>query len=134
MTRGKRIKDLMEQHNVDVKELADSIGKTVQYVYQLLKDENTNPTIEVMKGIARKFGVTIDYLEEGINEDIIAINNADILQHLTDDLKEWVSKKDSVPFIRIGKIAESLDLSKLSPDDIKLFMLTAQFLKEQSNN
>jgi transcriptional regulator with XRE-family HTH domain len=114
MTRGERIKQLMDEHKVDAQELADAIGKQRSYIYELIKNRIKNPSYEVMKGIATKFNVSEEFIESGIDEEVIYYDDPDILKHLPKDLQDFVIKEESTPYLTVAKMLEGYDLKKMS--------------------
>jgi transcriptional regulator with XRE-family HTH domain len=115
MTRGQRIKQLMDENEIDAQELANAIGKQRSYIYELIKDRIKNPSYDVMKGIASKFGVSEEFIENGIDEEIIYYDDPDILKHLPNDLKEFVINEESTPYLTVAKMLEGYDLKKITP-------------------
>lgn len=126
MSRGVRIKELMEKYNIDVKELADYISKSDQYIYQILKDKIDNPSVKALNLIAKKFGVTLDYLENGTT-DRIAYQEPEICNRLPRDLQEFVAKEENTAFITFAKQLSRYDIDELlrNIDDADMkFLLT----------
>jgi transcriptional regulator with XRE-family HTH domain len=122
MTRGQRIKDLMDENRVDTQELADAIGKNRSYIYQLLKDEIKKPSYEVMNSLAKKFGVTAEYIESGIDEEIIRYDEPEILGRLPKDLQEFVLKEENAPYLIVAKQLSAYDLEKLSDREMQFLI------------
>jgi transcriptional regulator with XRE-family HTH domain len=122
MTRGQRIKDLMDENRVDAQELADAIGKNRSYIYQLLKDEIKKPSYEVMNSLAKKFGVTAEYIESGIDEEIIRYDEPEILGRLPKDLQEFVLKEENAPYLIVAKQLSAYDLEKLSDREMQFLI------------
>jgi transcriptional regulator with XRE-family HTH domain len=122
MTRGDRIKQLMEEHRLDAQELADAIGKNRSYIYQLLKDEIKKPSYEVMNGLAKKFGVSEEYIESGIDEEVIRYDEPDIFKKLPKDLQEFVLKEESAPYLIVAKQLSAYDLSKVGEREMQFLI------------
>jgi transcriptional regulator with XRE-family HTH domain len=122
MTRGQRIKDLMDENRVDTQELADAIGKNRSYIYQLLKDEIKKPSYEVMNSLAKKFGVTAEYIESGIDEEIIRYDEPEILGRLPKDLQEFVLKEENAPYLIVAKQLSAYDLEKLTDREMQFLI------------
>jgi transcriptional regulator with XRE-family HTH domain len=121
LTRGEKIQSILDknkQSNIGIKsvaELSEAMQKTKSYIYQIIRNE-ADPSIDTLRDIARLLGVSVGYLEEDIeiNEDVIYYNDENILKHLSPELREWVLKEESVPFLTVGMIMDESDLSKLS--------------------
>jgi transcriptional regulator with XRE-family HTH domain len=121
LTRGEKIQSILDknkQSNIGIKsvaELSEAMQKTKSYIYQIIRNE-ADPSIDTLKDIARLLGVSVGYLEEDIeiDEDVIYYNDENILKHLSPELREWVLKEESVPFLTVGMIMDESDLSKLS--------------------
>lgn len=114
LTRGERIKQLMDDNRIDAQELADAIGKKRSYIYELIKGNIKKPSYEVMKGIADKFGVTEEYIETGIETlDRIYYTEPAIFDKLPEDLKEFVANEENTPFIVFAKQLTRYDIDKM---------------------
>jgi transcriptional regulator with XRE-family HTH domain len=133
MTRGGRIKQLMDENRVDAQELADAIGRNRSYIYQLLKDEIKNPSYEVMNGIAKKFNVGTEFIENGIDEEIIYYNEPDILERLPKDLQEFVSKEENTPYLIVAKQLSAYDLAKLTEREMQFLIDWLKTAIEKNN-
>ena len=59
---GKRIQGLREQRRLSVQELADGAETTYQSIWRIERGAQKDPSIALMKGIARTLGVGVDYL------------------------------------------------------------------------
>lgn len=120
VTRGGRIKQLMWENNIDVKELAQSCDKTAQYIYQILKDEIESPGIGTLKIIARKFDVSLDYLEGGTEsqKEIVYLEGESVLKHLPKHLQDFVRAEENTPYILFSRELSSYDLNCITIDDM----------------
>ena len=59
---GKRIQELREQRRLSVQELADRADTTYQSIWRIERGEQKDPSVALMRGIARALGVGVDYL------------------------------------------------------------------------
>jgi transcriptional regulator with XRE-family HTH domain len=59
---GSRLKELRIQRKQSLQEVADAVGVSKAYVWQLERDEDINPSIDVLKRIAIHFNTTITLL------------------------------------------------------------------------
>jgi XRE family transcriptional regulator, master regulator for biofilm formation len=72
---GQRIQALREKRGLSVQELADRAGTTYQSIWRIERGDQRDPSISLVKAIARTLGVGVDYLidmfgkkEEGSSE------------------------------------------------------------------
>jgi transcriptional regulator with XRE-family HTH domain len=133
MTRGERLKSLMDEHRLDAQELADAIGKNRSYIYQLLKDEIKKPSYEVMSALAKKFGVTEEFIESGIDEEVIYYTDPEILGKLPKDLQEFVLKEESTPYLIVAKQLYAYDLSRITEREMQLLIDWLKMAIEKNN-
>jgi len=57
-----RCSDLREQRGMTLQEVADRVGTTKSHVWEFEKGRVANPTIGMLLGMARCFGVSISHL------------------------------------------------------------------------
>lgn len=62
---GKRIKEERKKHKLTLQALADRIGTTKSYVWELENTETPNPTLRILVGLSKELNVSIDYLAKG---------------------------------------------------------------------
>jgi transcriptional regulator with XRE-family HTH domain len=65
---GRRIKRLRDQHGWSQTELASRSGVLQSLISRLEKGTRSNPSADVLRGLARALGCTTDYLV-GMHED-----------------------------------------------------------------
>jgi DNA-binding XRE family transcriptional regulator len=66
---GARIQQLREQRGLSVQELAERADTTYQSIWCIERGEQKDPSIALVRGIARAFGVGVDYLISMFTED-----------------------------------------------------------------
>jgi transcriptional regulator with XRE-family HTH domain len=59
---GKRIQALREQRGLTVQELADRADTTYQSIWRIERGAQLDPSVALMRGIARALGVGVDHL------------------------------------------------------------------------
>jgi transcriptional regulator with XRE-family HTH domain len=59
---GEGIKRLREQRGLTVQELATRAGTTYQSIWRIERGEQRDPSIALIRGIARALGVGVDHL------------------------------------------------------------------------
>ena len=59
---GKRIQALRERRGMTVQELADRAGTTYQSIWRIERGAQLDPSVALMRGIARALGVGVDHL------------------------------------------------------------------------
>ena len=59
---GQRIQRLREQRGLSVQELAARAGTTYQTIWRIERGEQKDPSVALMRGIARGLGVGVDFL------------------------------------------------------------------------
>jgi transcriptional regulator with XRE-family HTH domain len=66
MTIGDKINQLLFDKNMKAYILAEKIETDPSNLYRIIRNENTNPTIKIVKKIADAFEVSVDELIGGI--------------------------------------------------------------------
>jgi transcriptional regulator with XRE-family HTH domain len=66
---GSRIQEVREQCGLSVQELADRAGTTYQSIWRIERGAQLDPSVALMKGIARALGVGLDHLINMFGED-----------------------------------------------------------------
>jgi XRE family transcriptional regulator of biofilm formation len=66
---GKRIQRLREQRGLTVQELADRAGTTYQSIWRIEREAQLDPSVALMRGIARALGVGVDHLVNMFGKD-----------------------------------------------------------------
>ena len=66
MTIGDKINQLLKLRNMKAYILAEKIETDPSNLYRIIRNENTNPTIKIVKKIADAFEVSVDELIGGI--------------------------------------------------------------------
>lgn len=62
LTISRRIGELRALHKMSLQELADRVGTSKSYLWELEQGRSRNPTIEMTVAIAGSLGVSLDYL------------------------------------------------------------------------
>ena len=63
-----RIRYVFKDSGKTQTDIGRSIGKTSQYVWKLLNDDNSNPSESVIKDICREFSINEEWLRTGQGE------------------------------------------------------------------
>jgi XRE family transcriptional regulator, master regulator for biofilm formation len=66
---GQRIQRLREQRGLSVQELADRAGTTYQSIWRIERGDQLDPSVALVRGIARALGVGVDYLIAMFTDD-----------------------------------------------------------------
>lgn len=72
---GVRIKNLREQKNFSITELAELANVSKSYLSNIERDLNKNPSIQFLMKVTRPLGVSIEYLLTGIDQEEIQLDN-----------------------------------------------------------
>ena len=65
-TLGRRLASQRALHGLTQQEVADKVGTSQAYISVLENDQATAPPITTIQRLAELFGVTIDYLVNGV--------------------------------------------------------------------
>lgn len=108
-----RIKELREYHNLTQEQLGKIIGQTKSNISKY-ENGNLEPSIQVLKGLASFFDVTIDYLLGHSDSKKETTNNKIHSQELITNIDNLSpeSKKELEKYIQLLKLKDTLDKSK----------------------
>lgn len=81
------LKAELSYQNMVVKELADRTSINKSTLDNYLRDKNSSPTVENAVKIARTLNVTVEYLVTGEDSRTSPHPNADVIRHITADLR-----------------------------------------------
>lgn len=62
MSIGERLFDLRQNSGESLQQVADAVGVSKAHVWELEKGRSRNPSFELVRALARHFGVSIDVL------------------------------------------------------------------------
>ena len=65
MTFGERVRQLREMRGLSMTELAEQSGVARQYLYVIEAGRRENPTLDVLRKLAKGLGVSMDMLTGG---------------------------------------------------------------------
>jgi len=96
---GKRLKYQRSIRDLSQEKLAEIIGCSTQYIYQI-ESGRTKPSIDTLLSLSDCFGVSIDYLLKG-HDNVINDTLDSILKELTPLQRE--SLANTIMLIKFGK-------------------------------
>jgi transcriptional regulator with XRE-family HTH domain len=130
ITFGEKIKILRSRKKYSQQDLADKTGISRPYVGKMESGE-CNPTSDVLKSLAREFGVTVDYLvfdEQELSptnvfiQDKELLKQVELLDKISSDKLEAIKKViDCILYAeKIESITKNKDKHRKTTDDNKL--------------
>jgi transcriptional regulator with XRE-family HTH domain len=66
---GQRVQRLREERGLSVQELADRAGTTYQSIWRIERGKQLDPSVALVRGIAKALGVGVDHLIRMFGED-----------------------------------------------------------------
>lgn len=72
---GNNIKRIRKEKGLGIKDIADVVGISEAYVSQLENNKRDNPSVDILKSIAKSLGVELGDLLDGPNEPFKAKEN-----------------------------------------------------------
>ena len=66
---GKRLQELRERRGLSITEVAERAGTSYQNIWRIERGAQLDPSIALMRAIARALGVGLDYLSNTFGED-----------------------------------------------------------------
>ena len=78
MSLSTKLRELRANKKVSLQAVADAIGVSKPHVWELEKGKTSNPSLDLLKKLAKYYGVSIDFLanessEKSDNKNIIAL-------------------------------------------------------------
>ena len=87
--------------------IGKSIGKTSQYVWKLLNDDNSNPSESVIKDICREFSINEEWLRTGQGEmKRYKTRNQQVIEFTNDALESVDEAFKKKLLIALSKLTE----------------------------
>lgn len=77
MSLGSRLKELRIRAGESLQDVADAVSVSKTYIWQLERDEDTNPSVDVLKKIANHFDTTVAAL---VGESSDHINDEQLMR------------------------------------------------------
>lgn len=62
MSLGAKLKELRIRKGESLQEVADAVKASKPHIWELEAEKSRNPSLELLRGLAEHFGVTISYL------------------------------------------------------------------------
>jgi XRE family transcriptional regulator, master regulator for biofilm formation len=66
---GKRLQELRERRGLSITEVAERAGTSYQNIWRIERGAQLDPSIALMRAIARALGVGLDYLSNTFGKD-----------------------------------------------------------------
>lgn len=103
---GERVKELRQQKNMSLSELAEKAGVAKSYLSSIERNIQTNPSIQFLEKIARVLNVTTDYFlqDSKITKDDL---DPEWLGIVEEAMKSGISKEQFREFIEFNKWKQS---------------------------
>lgn len=119
VTMGEKIKGRRKELNMSVDDLAAFSGVSKSTITKIEANINTNPTSSTISKLAKALKVEPEYLtEDSYMYDIL---EDEIYGHLPEDVKEWLKKRESRPFVLFAK---QLSEGDINPETIEIIVAT----------
>ena len=96
---GKRLKHLRSMYSLSQEKLAEGVGCSTQYIYQI-ESGRCKPSIDTLLALSDIFGVSVDYLLKGNND-----STSDILDSVIKDFTplQRESLANTIMLIKLDK-------------------------------
>ena len=112
MTLKERIKELANQKGISLPTLESELGFGNSTI---VKGDRSTPNAEKLNAVAKYFGVSMDYLLNGVDEDGLSEkDNKDIARRLESTLEELENSQDGLMFSGEPLDDETRELLKAS--------------------
>ena len=69
MSLGSKLKDLRLSKRKSLQEVANSVGASKPHIWELERGTSKNPSLELLKNLAKYYSVTIDFLTDDTSEN-----------------------------------------------------------------
>lgn len=100
MSLALKIKKLREKKGQSLQHVADGVGISKVHIWELEKGTSNNPSLEILKRLAKHFGVPIGYF----NDDSIEPEDASALQFF----REFDGKLSEKDWDTLKSVADAL--------------------------
>ncbi|HWQ86884.1 helix-turn-helix domain-containing protein [Brevundimonas sp.] len=100
MSLASKLKDLRIKSGESLQQVADGIGVSKAHIWQLERGDSTNPSLDLLRGLADHFKVTVAFL----SDDTKTPDEAAALQFF----REFEGKLDDKAWEAVRNVAEAL--------------------------
>jgi transcriptional regulator with XRE-family HTH domain len=110
---GEKIKLLMIKDKMSVKELVEALDISSGYTYKILNNQIKNPDPTIIHKLAEIFNCSIEEIVLEETTDRVYYDEPEILNNMPDDLKDFILKEESTPYITFAKQLTRYDIDEM---------------------
>lgn len=107
---GSRIKKLRLIRGIEQDDLANR-ARVSQSMISKIESGSATPSLKALKRIANALGVAYEDVFAP-HSKLVPLNDKITMNHLDDNLRQFIAKEESVPYIMAGKELQERGLSK----------------------
>jgi transcriptional regulator with XRE-family HTH domain len=108
MQIGEKINILCKAKGILKKDLAKAMDISASYLSSVIAGRE-EPSGQLLNKLADYFDVDVEYfLDELVQKNIDEVPG--VWNHLPEDIKEWIGKQESKPYLILAKAAASTDI------------------------
>ena len=100
MSLASKLKNLRLKSGESLQQVADQVGVSKAHIWQLERGDSTNPSFQLLKGLADHFSVTIAFL----SDDMEPLEGSTALQFF----REYEGKLDDKAWAAMRSMADAL--------------------------
>ena len=120
---GSTIRKLRLSRGMEQNELADLTGITQSHLSKI-ETGKANPSLDKIKKMAQVLGVDQKtFFSDGVDAASLE-NDSMVFQHLDKDLRQFISKEGSAPFLEFAKDIHEVGFTQKELDALKLIFLS----------
>lgn len=101
MTVGQKIDLLCDKLNLQKQELARQLGITPQHLSSVISGKR-NPSESLLRKLSMIANVDMGFFDD--DGDAVELKDSAIMEHLPEDVREWVLNEKSKPYIVLAKM------------------------------
>ncbi|UOF92236.1 helix-turn-helix transcriptional regulator [Fodinisporobacter ferrooxydans] len=127
---GLKLKELRLNHGWTIADLSKRSGCSISHISSLERGERTKPSMTIMQKLANALGVSVQYFfDDEQSQDANDLPSYISFEQLSNELKNFVLKEDSTPYIHLAK--EIKEIYEQQASQTAILEAIAQFLKRQ---
>lgn len=123
---GEKLKAIRNQRGMTIADLAEKAGITQSYISKLETGVKKDPSWKVVQSLAAALLVDISDFRDDTQVPLYTI-----IDHLPQDLQDFVLSQRNIPFIEVARDCVELDLS---PEALRLYVQALAKARDLSNN
>lgn len=122
---GNTIRTLRVSRVLEQNELAELVGITQSHLSKI-ETGKANPSLRILRKIADALKVDAMNFFSGDTNTVLLDNETSVVNHLDEDIKKFIEREDSAPFLEFAKDIHEIGFNEAELDALRLIFKSRQ--------